>query len=129
MGKINVPDGFGYLDPKQAEFVIKDLWGNPSGDGTLGMRVPDDRKVYNGDSWAFIITYDEIGYVKDDDAGDIDYEELLEEMKTDTEATNEERKKLGYGSIALVGWAAKPFYDDKKKTLHWAKELKFDEGE
>ncbi len=129
LGQITVPEGFGYLDANQSEFVIKDLWGNPSGDGTLGMLVPEDRKVYDDNSWAFIITYDEIGYVKDDDADDIDYDDLLEEMKTDMVAGNEERKKLGYGTVDLVGWASKPFYDADKKTLHWAKELKFDGGE
>lgn len=38
---------------------------------------------------------------------------------------NEERKKEGYESITIIGWATKPFYDKERKVLHWAKELKF----
>ena len=43
---------------------------------------------------------------------------------------NIERKKLGYSTLNLVGWASKPYYDGKNKVLHWAKELKVegDEG-
>jgi uncharacterized membrane-anchored protein len=129
VGVLNVPAGFRYLDPKQSEYVIRDLWGNPSGDGTLGMIVPEDIGITDARSWAFIVTYDEMGYVKDDDADDINYDELLEEMQTDTQASNEARVKEGYESITLVGWAAKPYYDKEKKVLHWAKELKFGESE
>lgn len=129
VGVLNVPSGFHYLDAKQSEFVIHDLWGNPNGSGTLGMIVPENVGITDARSWAFIITYEEMGYVKDDDAGDINYDDMIEEMKTDMEAANEERSKLGYEAITLVGWAAKPYYDQEKKVLHWAKELKFGESE
>jgi uncharacterized membrane-anchored protein len=129
IGTLSVPEGFRYLDEKQSEYVLKDLWGNPDGSGTLGMIVPNGIGVLADNAWAFIITYDEMGYVKDDDADDIDYDDLLEEMQTDTEAANEERAKLGYEKIKLVGWASKPYYDAENKVLHWAKELQFGDNE
>jgi uncharacterized membrane-anchored protein len=129
IGKVQVPAGFKYLDADQSAYVLKDLWGNPEGSGTLGMILPEKNGVLADDSWAFIITYEEMGYVKDDDADDIDYDELLEEMQSDTKTANEERSKAGYAEITLVGWAAKPFYDEKNKVLHWAKELKFGEAD
>ena len=129
LGEINVPQGFRYLDANQTEYVLTELWGNPDGSGTLGMLVPDNLSVMADNSWAFIITYDAMGYVKDDDADDIDYEELLEEMKADTEEANKEREQLGYSLVHLVGWASEPYYDAEKKTLHWAKELRFAENE
>src|SRR5688572_18800629 len=129
IGTLNVPPGFRYLDAEQAGYVLHDLWGNPHGEGTLGMIVPDDIGITDERSWAFIITYDEMGYVKDDDAGDMDYDELLKEMQSDAAAVNEERTKAGYESIAIVGWASKPYYDADKKVLHWAKEIKFGETE
>lgn len=129
IGSLNVPKGFRYLDPKQADYVIHDLWGNPPGGENLGMIVPESIGITSADSWAFIITYDDMGYVKDDDATDMDYDELLTEMQSDAASTNEERKKLGYETIAIVGWASKPFYDNEKKVLHWAKEIKFGETE
>ena len=42
IGTLNIPTGFRYLDSNQSEFVLRDLWGNPSGEGTLGMIVPED---------------------------------------------------------------------------------------
>jgi len=129
IGTLQVPAGFRYLDAKQSEIVLRDLWGNPDGSGTMGMILPDSVSPNAGDSWAFIITYDEMGYVEDDDADDIDYDDLLEEMQADTKTANEERAKLGFEPVELVGWASKPFYDADKKVLHWAKELKFGENE
>ena len=129
VGTLKVPEGFRYLDATQASYVIHDLWGNPHGEGTLGMIVPDDIGITDERSWAFIITYDELGYVKDDDADEIDYDELLKEMQSDAAAVNAERVKAGYESIAIIGWAAKPYYDKENKVLHWAKEIKFGEDE
>jgi uncharacterized membrane-anchored protein len=127
IGTLHVPAGFRYLDSQQAAYIIHDLWGNPHGEGTLGMIVPENIGITDERSWAFIITYEEMGYVKDDDAGDIDYDEMLKEMQSDAAAANAERMKEGYESISIVGWAAKPYYDSKKKVLHWAKEIKFGE--
>jgi uncharacterized membrane-anchored protein len=129
IGSINVPKGFLYLDGRQSAWVLNEIWGNPLDTTTLGMIVPENAKVTQADSWAFIISYDEMGYVKDDDADDIDYEELMEGMKTDTEASNEARKAEGFEPVTLVGWASEPFYDKENKVLHWAKELKFGEAE
>ncbi len=129
IGTLNVPQGFRYLDAAQADYIIHDLWGNPHGQGTLGMIVPADIGITDERSWAFIITYDEMGYVKDDDAEEIDYDELLKEIQSDAAAANAERMKEGYESIAIIGWAAQPYYDKQKKVLHWAKEIKFGETE
>lgn len=123
--KLKVPEGFRYLDAKQSQYVLSDLWGNPADNTILGLLVPADRGVLAPNSWVFTISFDEIGYVKDDDAEDIDYDDLLEEMQKETKDANVERQKLGYAPIELVGWASKPYYDKNKKVLHWAKELKF----
>lgn len=127
IGSINVPNGFKYLNPIQAEKVLVDLWGNPKSDNlTMGLILPEKQSIMGDNGYVFNIQYDEIGYVKDDDADEIDYDELLTQMKKDTDEENEARKKEGYGAINLVGWAAKPFYDKERKILHWAKEIKFD---
>lgn len=126
---INVPAGFKYLNPEQSATVLTQLWGNPDGAGTLGMLFPENTTASAEDSWAFVITYDEIGYVKDNDADDINYDDLLEEMRADEAEVNEERAKLGYESVMLMGWAAAPYYDKERKVLHWAKELKFGQAD
>lgn len=125
VGTLNVPAHFRYLDAPQSRYVLEDLWGNPQDSSILGMIVPKDRGVLADDAWAFIITYEEMGFVKDDDAGDINYDDLLEEMQADAVEENEFRVSQGYEPIEIVGWASEPFYDDQHKVLHWAKEIKF----
>jgi uncharacterized membrane-anchored protein len=129
IGTLKVPEKFRYLDASQSRYVLEDLWGNPEDSTIIGMIVPASRGLLADNSWAFIITYEEMGYVKDDDADDIDYDELLEEMKSDAVAENELRRNAGYDPIEIVGWASKPFYDKDKKVLHWAKEIKFGDSE
>ncbi len=124
IGKVTIPAGFKYLNPKQAEYVITDLWGNPKAP-SLGMIIPENMGVLGKDSWVFEIQYDEIGYVEDDDADDIDYDQLLEEQKKETQEANKSRIAEGYPPIEMIGWAATPYYDSERKILHWAKEIRF----
>ncbi|WP_262922197.1 DUF2167 domain-containing protein [Hymenobacter sp. 5414T-23] len=124
VGEINVPKGFRYLDVAQSTKVLTKLWGNPTAEN-LGMLFPADRGPLDENNWAFVVQYDEMGYVKDDDADDINYDDLLKDMQSDLVATNKERAEAGYGTVTLVGWAAKSFYDKQLNALHWAKELKF----
>lgn len=126
LAKINVPAEFKYLDPSDTDIVLTKIWGNPpSGQRTLGMLVPANAGPAEADGWGVIITYDEDGYVKDDDAAKIDYTKLLKEMKAGTAEASKQREKKGYPGIALVGWATPPRYDAAEKKMYWAKELEF----
>lgn len=122
---LNVPESFYYLTPADAKRVLEQVWGNPPGQDTLGMLFPADTTPFDADSWAVTIEYEEDGYVSDADADDINYGELLQEMKSQTQAASSERVEQGYQPIELIGWAAPPFYDKDSHKLHWAKEIKF----
>lgn len=128
-GTLVVPKGFHFLDKKQSAYVLTDLWGNPTDETIIGMLFPINKRVMDDNSFGFTISYDDMGYVEDDDAGSINYDDLLKSSKEDIAAENEDRKQEGYSTIELVGWAAKPYYDENRKVLHWAKELKFEEDE
>lgn len=122
---LTVPEEFYFLAEQDALTVLVDVWGNPPGQEVLGMLFPAESTPFDGDSWGVIVQYEEEGYVSDEDAGGIDYSEMLEEMQRDTRSGNAERVKQGYEAIELVGWASAPYYDATSKKLHWAKELKF----
>jgi uncharacterized membrane-anchored protein len=124
---IQVPDGFRFLDQEQADKVLTDYWGNPHDETVLGMLVPEKMGVLADNSWAFILSYEELGFVNDDDASDINYDDLLKELQTDMEEENKIRAESGFEPVTLVGWASAPYYDQNLKILHWAKELKFRE--
>lgn len=125
LADLKVPSGFKYLNVAQSNYVIEDLWGNPKSNSSLGMLFPEQAGPMSDDSYAFNIQYDPMGFVEDDDAGDVDYDELLADMQKEIREENGEREKNGYASIELIGWASKPFYDQEKHILHWAKEIKF----
>ena len=137
-GKITLPNGiatldlppsFRYLPPDDAERVLVDAWGNPPGAKSLGMLFPSNVGPLSPNGWGVIITYNEDGHVKDDDADSIKYNELLKDMQESTVAANEERKKLGYDSMTLVGWAENPSYDKATHKFYWAKELAIEKSE
>lgn len=125
LARVNLPPAFRYLSPHDAAVVLHDLWGNPKANDTLGMLVPANFDPLDEKAWVIVLTYQEDGHVKDDDAAHIDYTKLLKEMKEGTLEASKEREKEGYGPIELVGWAAPPRYDAAAHKLYWAKEIKF----
>ncbi|PUA27941.1 MAG: hypothetical protein B0W54_15645 [Cellvibrio sp. 79] len=126
---IQLKEGFQYLSPESTEKLLVDAWGNPPGNETLGMIIPVSVSPLAENGWGVVITYDEDGYVSDEDADSIDYSELLGDMKEESVAVNEERKKQGYGSMLLVGWAEPPHYDKNTHKYYWAKEFSTDNAE
>lgn len=130
LATLRVPEDYYYLDPEDSRVVLVDLWGNPPEvANVLGMLFPDRYSPFDSDSWAVTIEYEDDGHVSDEDAAEIDYDELLESMQADTRASNDARIDAGYGAIELVGWAEQPRYDASTKKLYWAKELRFDGNE
>lgn len=120
---------FRYLDKPDARRVLEEFWGNPPDDDVLGLVVPAATPLDSEQSWAVVVTYSDEGYVTDEDAAKIDYAKLLAELKQGTEEENAERKKAGYETVDLVGWAVPPRYDGDAKKMYWAKELAFEGSE
>jgi uncharacterized membrane-anchored protein len=127
VGELTVPKGFRYLDSAQAARVMHTLWHNPPQE-SLGMLFPEHLGPMSDNNWGYLIDFDPLGHVKDNDADDINYDDLLEEMQQDTEDENQDRLKNGYDAVHLIGWGAPPYYDKQQHTLHWAKLLRFGDG-
>lgn len=126
LATIALPEGYRFLETKDARFVLEEVWGNPQDPGVLGLMFPPNQGPETEDGWAVVVWWDDSGYVKDDDARSINYDEMLVQMQEDTREGNKARQKQGYPTVELLGWAEQPHYDDTKKTLYWAKRLKFE---
>lgn len=125
LATINVPAGYKYLNPEQSEIVLNRVWSNPPDKPTLGLLFRDTTDLLASSPWVVEITYEEGGYVNDDNASSIDYNALLTQMKKDAEAENAKRVKLGYEPVSIEGWAVAPTYDEKNNRLVWGQEMKF----
>lgn len=125
---LHLRGNYRYLDPAETEKLLV-AWGNEPGNVTQGAIVPNEVDPMSQTGWAVILTYVDDGHVDDSEAAEIDYDELLADMKQGTEDANEARTQAGYGAVHLVGWAEKPHYDAAAKKLYWAKELNFEGSE
>jgi uncharacterized membrane-anchored protein len=125
---LHLAGNYRYLDPAETEKLLV-AWGNQPGNDTQGAIVPTEVDPLSGEGWAVIVTYEEDGHIDDSDAKDIDYDDMLKDMKEGTEDNNKARKEAGYEAVHLIGWAEKPHYDPASRKLYWAKELKFEGAE
>ena len=127
IAELVVPEGFVYLNEVQSAEVIHKLYGNPESIETWGILFAEGVDITSDSSYFVNITFSGDGFVSDDDASDLDYDELLIEMQSASVQSNIYRIQNGYEAIELIGWASEPFYDATTKKLHWAKEIKFGE--
>ncbi len=123
--KLDLPAGFAFI-PKNEAAALMHVMGNQTGDEFIGLIFPrgDDRK-----SWMVSVDYEAAGYVKDDDAKHWDADELLQNLKDGTKASNEERTKIGVPAIEVTGWIEKPSYEPDGHRLVWSVEARMRDGE
>lgn len=107
---------FTFLDAGETDKFLK-LNGNPP-QGSAYTIAP-----VKG-SWFGILRFSPEGYIKDDEK--IDAEALLTQLKEQNVSGNEEKRKQGYETLTLEGWALPPRYDAENKRLEWGTRLRTD---
>ena len=129
LATLSVPKEFNFLDSTDAETVLVKLWGNPpSEEKPLGLLIPAGMTPISSNCWVVTISYDADGYVKDDDASKINYDDLLKQMQKSVVENNKARQEKGYPPVELLGWAEPPRYDGATHKMYWAKRFRV-EGE
>ena len=103
---VRVPEGYVFLDASQTRHLLEDVWGNLPDEDVLGAVVPDSSRLFVQLDVAFLLYYDDCGYVKDEDAEEIDYDDLLKEVVSDLEGNirggiqmNSEMKQIDYEGL------------------------------
>jgi len=122
---LHLGEKYHYLSPQEANKLLV-AWGNPPDEGTQGAILPAEVNPFSEGGWAVFLTYLDEGHVDDSDAAEIDYDDMLKDMKEGVEDSNAARKQAGYPTLHLIKWAEPPRYDAATKKLYWAKELKSD---
>ncbi|GAA0751285.1 DUF2167 domain-containing protein [Ideonella azotifigens] len=112
---LHLPAGEVFIPQPQAARVMRAM-GNPGEYSDLqGLVFPKGE----GD-WFATLRYEASGYVKDGDAKEWKADELLQSYREGTEASNQERVKLGVPAMEITGWAEPPKYDEGTHRLVWA---------
>jgi uncharacterized membrane-anchored protein len=112
---VELPKGYVFLDKADTEKMLREM-AEPAEKGILGSIIkPDDET-----KWYALITYDDIGYVQDDEADKLDAGELLNQIQEGTKESNEERVKMGGVAIHVTGWFKSPTYTRNIHTLSWS---------
>jgi uncharacterized membrane-anchored protein len=70
--------------------------------------------------WFVIFSYQNSGYVRDDEKDELDADAIIASIREGTEAANEERQRRGWGTLTIEGWVTQPFYDAASNNLTWA---------
>ena len=118
---IDIPNGWAYLDHREARHVIEKVWGFPAREATLGLILPPNDTPWGG-IW---ITYTETGHL-DDKNVDLDPPGLAEQIREKEFLENTKRKKQGKPTIELVEWTDPPHYDSTTKKLRWGRSILLD---
>ncbi len=124
---LTVPDGYGFLDSEEADRVLQ-AWGNPPGGGRDGMVISTEVSLFAPESWAALVSFEALGFVDDEGAGEIDWNHLLAGLQATDEEANAERRALGLSEVRISGWAEPPRYDAEANRLCWATLLADSDG-
>jgi uncharacterized membrane-anchored protein len=118
--QITVPANCGFTDARGARTFMLATENPPAGN-ELGVLLCNGEG--EDEHWFVVFSFDDSGYVRDTDAGDLDADAILASLREGTEAGNVERRSRGWGTISLDGWQRAPYYDTRTNNLTWATRL------
>jgi uncharacterized membrane-anchored protein len=110
---IALPEGYSFLDGDEARKAME-FMGNRPDPATRGLVVKD------GSDWYIFYEFADEGYIRDDDAADLDPDNILKSIREATEAANEYRREHGAAPFNVDGWAEVPSYDKTTHHVDWA---------
>ena len=111
VAELKLPEGYAAVSGADARRISEAL-RNPVGDQNFTLVFTD--------KWYIKFTFDDMGYVKEDEKGSLDANAIFESIREGTERANAERAKRGWPPLKLVGWQEPPHYDDQTHNLTWA---------
>jgi uncharacterized membrane-anchored protein len=120
-GLLHLPEGQTFIPLPQALRLLQSM-GNPGQDpNLLGLVFPRGESAAH---WFMTVRFMPAGYVKDDDAKDWNADDMLKSIREGTEATNQERTRIGVSTLEILGWAEPPHYDASTHRLLWSMRLR-----
>jgi uncharacterized membrane-anchored protein len=117
IAQIKIPEGYRFAG-RDGVRRFMELTQNVVSGRELGVLIAPSTPDEQG--WFVIFEFNPIGYVKDDEKGQLDADAILKSLRAGNERGNEERKKRGWSTLELQGWSTPPRYDPVTNNLTWA---------
>lgn len=111
--EIQVPEGYRFTG-REGTATLMEMMENPSDPSELGVLMAKE------DDYFLVFSFNDIGYVKDDDKAALDANVILASIRAGTEAANAERRNRGWSEMQIIGWLRPPAYDQQTHRLGWA---------
>ena len=83
----------------------------------MGMIFQAHQLPFDDNSQGAEISFDPMGYVKDEDTEGHDHDALLKDIQVGIRAQSKERVERGYEAMELIGWAEPPRYLRAQRKL------------
>lgn len=112
--QIELPAGTVLLEHDEAKKIIERGGGHADNIVAMIFPIGDDNQT-----WEMSIDYDDVGYVSDKDADELDPAALLKQYQEGTEQDNQQKRALGKPELFLDGWNELPKYDKTSRRLVW----------
>jgi uncharacterized membrane-anchored protein len=113
-----VPDQCRLTDGKGARSFLEMTENIPSGREQALLLCP--AKPGEENPWFVVFTFDESGYVRDDEAKTLDGAKILATIREGTAQANKVRKAQGWDEMVIDGWVRAPHYDPSTHNLTWS---------
>lgn len=121
--KLALPAGMVFIPQAQAARLSRAM-GNHPGDTLVGIVTT----LSDADDWFVYINWVAEGYVRDDEARDLDADTVLSGLREATEEGNKDRVARGFPELEILGWNQPPQYDAATHQLSWSLGLKEKDG-
>ncbi|MFZ0749596.1 MAG: DUF2167 domain-containing protein, partial [Pyrinomonadaceae bacterium] len=113
VAEVKVPADYVFAGANDTR-TIMEANQNPVSGKEVGFVSPPERE------WFAVFEFDDVGYVRDDEKGELDAPALLQSIRAATETANQERQRRGWSIMTITGWEQPPRYNESTHNLEWA---------
>ena len=117
-GTLKLPDGYMHVPVKESNRLMRAYGNQAGGSNFAGLVMP-----MSDEDWFITATFENEGYVKDEEAKNWDTDALLTNARDGVEAGNADRASRGFPKIKVDGWIEKPSYDAAQHRLIYSMSL------
>jgi uncharacterized membrane-anchored protein len=115
LATVHLPDPYSFIPAAEGAAFMRAM-GNTTDESFYGLIISKQQDQF----WFVTIDYRDSGHLNDEDAKSWNADELMQNIKDGTEASNKERTERGFPALDVAGWVERPAYDASTHRLVWS---------